>query len=121
MSNRLLNVEPVHVGSICADSNTYNNISDVFNMRNLVSDIELILQGKRVAVGKFRLGDGQLSVKFYKVGTDIVGSAGCIGVKVYQSCDINNVSDAEEFAWFYIDLLSNLAENVRARLLLKHR
>lgn len=114
----LPDIDARHVGSICADSSTYNNISDVLEMRNLVSDIESLLQGKMVAVGKSRFADRQLSVKFYKVGTNLVGFARCLGAKVYQSCNIDDCG-TEDFAWFYIGLLSKLAENVRAKLLLK--
>ena len=72
------------VGSICIDSNSYQSMSDVFKMNNLVSDICKILSGKRTFVGKLRNDDSKsIAVKFCETEDCIIGTASCCGEKAY--------------------------------------
>ena len=103
------------VGSICIDSNSYQSMSDVFKMNNLVSDICKILSGKRTYVGKLRNDDTKsIAVKFCETEDCIIGTASCCGEKAYQMLP-NKDLVTKDFAWNYIDLLSRLAYNIKCK------
>lgn len=103
------------VGSICIDSNSYQSISDVFKMNNLVSDICKILSGKRTFVGKLRNDDSKsIAVKFCETEDCIIGTASCCGEKAYQIASTEYLR-TKDFAFCYIDLLSRLAFNIRCK------
>lgn len=119
MNGFLLNIDSESVGSICIDSTTYKAISDVFDMENRVCNISSVLSGKRTVVGKLHSKvEWKLVMKLNKVENYIIGIAKCYGIQVYKSLNNCNV-DTNDFAWFYIDLLNDLAQNVRAKLLLQ--
>ena len=106
------------VGSICIDSNSYQSMSDVFKMNNLVSDICKILSGKRTFVGKLRNDDSKsIAVKFCETEDCIIGTASCCGEKAYQMLPNKDLL-TKDFAWNYIELLSHLAHNIRCKIAL---
>lgn len=114
----LKQIDAQGVGSICIDSNSYQSMSDVFKMNNLVSDICKILSGKRTSVGKLRNDDSKsIAVKFCETEDCIIGTASCCGVKSYQMLP-NKDLVTRDFAWNYIDLLSSLAQNIRCKFAL---
>ena len=105
------------VGSICIDSNSYQSMSDVFKMNNLVSDICKILSGKRTYVGKLQYDDSKsIAVKFCETGDCIIGFASCCGEKAYQMASTEYMG-TRDFASCYIDLLSRLAYNIKCKRL----
>lgn len=113
--NCLKQIDAQGVGSICIDSNSYQSISDVFKMNNLVSDICKILSGKRTYVGKLRNDDNKsIAVKFCETEDCIIGTASCFGEKAYQMLP-NKDLVTKDFAWNYIELLSRLAYNIRCK------
>ena len=113
--NCLKQIDAQGVGSICIDSNSYQSISDVFKMNNLVSDICKILSGKRTFVGKLRNDDSKsIAVKFCETDDCIIGTASCCGEKAYQMLP-NKDLVTNDFAWSYIDLLSRLAYNIKCK------
>ena len=113
--NCLKQIDAQGVGSICIDSNSYQSISDVFKMNNLVSDICKILSGKRTFVGKLRNDDSKsIAVKFCETDDCIIGTASCCGEKAYQMLP-NKDLVTKDFAWNYIELLSRLAYNIRCK------
>lgn len=113
--NCLKQIDAQGVGSICIDSNSYQSISDVFKMNNLVSDICKILSGKRTFVGKLRNDDSKsIAVKFCETEDCVIGTASCCGEKAYQMLP-NKDLVTKDFAWNYIELLSRLAYNIRCK------
>ena len=113
--NCLKQIDAQGVGSICIDSNSYQSISDVFKMNNLVSDICKILSGKRTFVGKLRNDDSKsIAVKFCETEGCIIGTASCCGEKAYLMLPNKDLL-TKDFAWNYIDLLSRLAYNIRCK------
>ena len=111
----LQQIDPLRVGSICIDSNSYLSMSGVFKMNNLVSDICEILSGKRTFVGKLRNDDSKsIAVKFCETDDCIIGTASCCGEKAYQMLP-NKDLVTNDFAWSYIDLLSRLAYNIKCK------
>ena len=116
--NCLKQIDAQGVGSICIDSNSYQSISDVFKMNNLVSDICKILSGKRTFVGKLRNDDSKsIAVKFCETEDCIIGTASCCGEKAYQMLPNKDLL-TKDFAWNYIELLSHLAHNIRCKIAL---
>ena len=116
--NCLKQIDAQGVGSICIDSNSYQSISDVFKMNNLVSDICKILSGKRTFVGKLRNDDSKsIAVKFCETEDCVIGTASCCGEKAYQMLP-NKDLVTKDFAWNYIELLSHLAHNIRCKIAL---
>lgn len=111
----LQQIDPLRVGSICIDSNSYLSMSGVFKMNNLVSDICKILSGKRTFVGKLRNDDSKsIAVKFSETEDYIIGTASCCGEKAYQMLPTKDLV-TNDFAWSYIDLLSRLAYNIKCK------
>ena len=111
-------IDAQQVGSICIDSNSYQSMSDVFKMNNLVSDICKILSGKRTFVGKLRNDDSKsIAVKFCETEDCIIGTASCCGEKAYQMLPNKDLL-TKDFAWNYIELLSHLAHNIRCKIAL---
>ena len=116
--NCLKQIDAQGVGSICIDSNSYQSISDVFKMNNLVSDICKILSGKRTFVGKLRNDDSKsIAVKFCETEDCVIGTASCCGEKAYQMLPNKDLL-TKDFAWNYIELLSHLAHNIRCKIAL---
>lgn len=113
--NCLKQIDAQGVGSICIDSNSYQSLSDVFKMNNLVSDICKILSGKRTYVGKLQNDDSKsIAVKFCETEDGIIGTASCCGVKSYQMASTEYLG-TKDFASCYIDLLSRLAYNIKCK------
>ena len=111
-------IDAQQVGSICIDSNTYLSIYDVFKMNNLIQDIRNILFGKRAFVGRLRNNIGKnIAVKFSETEGCLIGIATCCGEKAYQMLPIKEL-ETKNFAFCYIDLLSQLAHNLRCKIAL---
>lgn len=111
-------IDAQQVGSICIDSNTYLSIYDVFKMNNLIQDIRNILFGKRAFVGRLRNNIGKnIAVKFSETEGCLIGIATCCGEKAYQMLPIKEL-ETKDFAFCYIDLLSQLAHNLRCKIAL---
>lgn len=114
----LQKVDAQMVGAICIDSTTFNSVSDVFEMNNMIQDIDKIILGKRVLVGKLIDEPSErISVKFYEIENYLIGIARCCGEKTYQMLQTNDIG-TNEFAWCYIDLLADLAKNIRIKSVL---
>ncbi len=100
-------------GSICADSTTYASLSDVLHLKNLLSDIDRLFREGEAVIGHLIGKKHQIVARLYKNDDcSCIFRVCCDKMEIWNICYSDNIDD---MAWAYIDMLSQLASNLRIR------